>query len=139
MKRDPQNNTTGYTIDDMRRYAGTLPSVDDSPILDEQTAQAARSVLRRNDPAWERHIGQQVDSIIKELDECLDQDPETGRYQVDANELRGIVARAVSRGSGQTAVDLGRALSEDSMLAENLETASDDAAAPRLLGLQQEY
>ena len=80
------------------------------PPINERAAQAARSVLGRNDPTWEQRIQTQIDAITKEVVAHLDRDRDSGRYVITEIELRGIIARAISRAAGQFAIDIGQTL-----------------------------
>jgi len=91
---------------------GALPAVTEPLLLDEQAAQAARSVLERSDPSWEQRFIAQIETILKEVVPHLDHDQISGRYAITEHELRSIVARAVSRTGGQFAIAIGQALAE---------------------------
>jgi hypothetical protein len=140
MKRDTSNAPTVYGVEEMRQYAEALPACGQTPILNERAAQAARSVLGHADPAWEQRLKDQIEGIMAEIEQYLIQDAYSGHYTVTPNELRGIVARATSRASSQCAIDLGKALVEASAIAANVNVeVTSTPAAPRLLGLQQEF
>ena len=117
------------TADDIRRYVGALPAMGSMPPINERAAQAARSVLGRNDPTWEQRIQTQIDAITKEVTAHLDRDQGSGRYVITEIELRGIVARAISRVAGQFAIDIGQTLAGAAQLGTQfdvLSQATDD-------------
>ncbi|HUB93352.1 MAG TPA: hypothetical protein VMB52_02510 [Verrucomicrobiae bacterium] len=98
------------TVETIRRYVGALPAIGKTTPLNERAAQAARSALEQNDPLWESRLKAQIDAITREVATHLDIDSESKRYVITDVELRGIIARAVSRTSGQLAVDIGQTL-----------------------------
>jgi hypothetical protein len=100
----------GPTTDDIRRYMEALPAMGSIPPINERAAQAARSVLGSSDPTWEQRIQAQIDAITKEVVAHLDRDHVSGRYVITDIELRGIIARAISRVAGQFAIDIGQTL-----------------------------
>jgi hypothetical protein len=57
----------------------------------------------------------QIEAITKELSAHLDYDSASGRYAITGAELRGIIARAISRTTAQLAMDVGRALTADAV------------------------
>jgi hypothetical protein len=80
--------------------------------MDERTAQAVRSVLEQTNSRWNERLKAQIDAVVREVASHLDVDVVSGRYAITDVELRGIIARAVSRAGGQTAVDIGQALDQ---------------------------
>ncbi len=114
------------TTSTMRWYLGALPAASKGTTLDERTAQAVRSVLEQVDPAWEQILKTHVDTLMRELTACLDYDSHSKHYVITGIELRGIIARAVSRTSGQLAVNIGRALSGEPLAAQFTTTQSDN-------------
>lgn len=130
MRRQVSSSSPGLTADTIRRYVDALPPTSDTTSLDERTAQAVRSVLGQTEPSWEHRLQLQIDAIMQEIVASLDRDGESGRYVISDIELRGVVARAVSRTTGQFVVDVGRALAADTPALESqfgLSTAIDDA------------
>ena len=112
MKSTAASSPPRPTTDTLRRYAEALPTLQRSQPLDERTAQAVRSVLEQTDPQWGERLKAQIDAIVREVAAHLDIDGVSGRYAITDVELRGIIARAVSRAGGQIAVDIGRALAQ---------------------------
>ena len=112
MKNIVHSSPPRPTATSIRRYVGALPAVTEPLLLDEQAAQAARSVLERSDPSWEQRFIAQIETILKEVVPHLDHDQISGRYAITEHELRSIVARAVSRTGGQFAIAIGQALAE---------------------------
>ena len=139
MRSTPVSSPPKPTADTIRRYVGALPAVSEPLVLDERAAQAARSVLERSDPALEQRFSVQIKAITKEVAAQLDRDPVSGRYAVTERELRGIIARAVSRTGGQFAVAIGQALADIPLVTG---FAADDEPPERYKqqpGLQQGF
>jgi hypothetical protein len=140
MQNKTPSTPPGPTADNVRRYVSALPTTSETALLDERTAQAARSVLRRTDSLWEQRLQAQIDNVTKEVAAYLDLDGESGRYVISVMELQGIVARAVSRTAGQFAMDVGQALTDtstrfSSVLAQtdNTDDAAEGHEQPNLL------
>jgi len=126
MKNLAQSSPPRPTAASIRRYVSALPAVTGSLVLDERAAQAARSVLERSDPSWEQRFRTQIEAITKEVTSHLDHDQASGRYAITEHELRGIVARAVSRTGGQFAISIGQALASTPL---NADFAVNDSPA----------
>ncbi len=135
---DTSNPPASYTTDEIRQYVSALPVSSQTPDLSEKTAQAVRSVLSDFDPASEKRLHAQIDTITKEVIVHLDQDPKSGRYVITMNELRGIIAQTASRVSSQCAIGIGQALSPTAVLGEQFKTLIDADAALRLPQLQED-
>lgn len=112
MKTSSQRTAPGYTTNDIRRYVGALPISADPIALDELGVQATRSIMSQTDPTWEQRISAQIDAITQEVSRYLDKDETNGNFSVSSNELRGIIAKAVTHSSSQYAFDIGKSLSE---------------------------
>jgi len=97
------------------------------PPINERAAQAARSVLGSSDPIWEQRIQAQIDAITKEVVAHLDRDHVSGRYVITDIELRGIIARAISRVAGQFAIDIGQSLAGAAQLSTQFDILSQPA------------
>ena len=139
MKSTTANSPPGQTAETIRRYVGALPAIQEGQLMDERTAQAVRSVLEQADPRWSVRLKAQIDAIVREVAAHLDIDTVSGRYAITDVELRGVVARAVSRTGGQVAVDIGQALEQTPVAVQFAAVSqSDDADGDSPSGIREQ-
>jgi hypothetical protein len=122
--------TEGSASSELNRSAITdciraLPDMGPTAMLSGQAASAACFDINHTHRVLADHIGAQVDALAAEVADKLDGPDEAGIYHLNNIQLRGVLARAVISATGQTAIDIGRALQQIATLEGMMDAATE--------------